>query len=151
MLGTNYLLTTIVFEKWVNNAFVPIGQISNPVGTQFSFIDNSLLQGVNTYRVRLVLQGGRESVSETVTLYYAAGDFLLYPNPVGQNEMLHIVVNDLSNEVPFQVLDNYGRVVKQGMLDDVNNLVRVDNLAKGLYFIRFVNEGKVRVKRVVLY
>ena len=59
--------------------------------------------------------------------------FSLYPNPV--SEALTINFNGVSNE-EYSIIDNFGSVVKRGVLENMSTEISVSALSPGLYYFK---------------
>ena len=59
--------------------------------------------------------------------------FSLYPNPV--SEALTIDFNGLSKE-EYLIIDNFGSVVKRGVLENMSTKISVSGLSAGLYYFK---------------
>jgi hypothetical protein len=59
--------------------------------------------------------------------------FSLYPNPV--SEALTIDFNGVSNE-EYLIIDNFGSVVKRGVLENISTEISVSELSAGLYYFK---------------
>ena len=59
--------------------------------------------------------------------------FSLYPNPV--SEALTIDFNGVSNE-EYSIIDNFGSVVKRGVLENMSTGISVSELSAGLYYFK---------------
>ena len=59
--------------------------------------------------------------------------FSLYPNPV--SEFLTINFNGESNE-EYSIIDNFGSVVKRGVLENMSTEISVSELSTGLYYFK---------------
>ena len=59
--------------------------------------------------------------------------FSLYPNPV--SEALTINFNGVSNE-EYSIIDNFGSVVKRGVLENMTTEISVSELSAGLYYFK---------------
>ena len=59
--------------------------------------------------------------------------FSLYPNPV--SEFLTINFNGESNE-EYSIIDNFGSVVKRGVLENMSTEISVSELSAGLYYFK---------------
>ena len=59
--------------------------------------------------------------------------FSLYPNPV--TEVLTIDFNGVSNE-EYSIIDNFGSVVKKGVLETMSTEISVSELSAGLYYFK---------------
>ncbi len=61
----------------------------------------------------------------------------LYPNPA--LNVLNVNINpDLINQ-PYSIIDGLGRVVLNGKLNDVENTINVEQLSKGIYYLKLSN------------
>ncbi len=59
--------------------------------------------------------------------------FSLYPNPV--SEALTINFNGVSNE-EYSIIDNFGSVVKRGVLENMSTEISVSELSAGIYYFK---------------
>lgn len=69
--------------------------------------------------------------------------FTVYPTPA--IDILHVEVSPggVSGNCSFQILDIFGRVVKQEPVVSGSFVADVSGLDSGLYFVRFVNDGRI--------
>jgi surface protein len=58
----------------------------------------------------------------------------LYPNPV--ISILNIKVDDNLINEPYDVFDSLGRVVLKGKLNDIDTSINVEQLSKGIYYLK---------------
>ena len=138
LLGTVYKIDFIVLEKFDGNKFVPIQQLNFITSTGITFIDNAVTQGANTYRVKIVLAGGGVVYSESETVYYFASEpFIVYPNPVSQQETINILSSDNSGDVQLRIFNAMGQKVYERIVDDVRITIPAVLFQRGLYFLRF--------------
>jgi hypothetical protein len=56
----------------------------------------------------------------------------LYPNPV--ISILNID-NNLTNQ-PYKIIDNLGKVILKGNLNEGDNSINVEQLSKGIYYLK---------------
>ena len=71
----------------------------------------------------------------------------IYPNPA--NDVLHCEVSQelaVGNSV-LQILDVFGRMVKQESVTSASFVTNVHNLDSGLYFVRLVTDGQIVVTK----
>jgi hypothetical protein len=59
---------------------------------------------------------------------------LLYPNPV--INVLNIKVDDILINQPYDIFDSLGRVVLKGKLNEVETTINVEQLSKGIYYLK---------------
>lgn len=152
LLGTTYNINRIVLEKFDGTNYIAIQQLS-PVNTMSpSFTDGQLQQGLNIYRIRLELKGGAMIHSQNVTVYYIPNtDFVIYPNPVQQGQMLYVLPADLSQTVRLQVINSLGQKIYESVVDDLPTPVPTGKLSKGFYLFRFIKEdGSTSVFKILV-
>ena len=80
-----------------------------------------------------ITDGGLDC-SSLDTETFVTSNLKLYPNPV--INVLNVKVdNNLINQ-PYNVFDSLGRVVLNGNLDDVETTINVEQLSKGIYYLK---------------
>lgn len=151
-LGTTYNINHIVLEKFDGTNYITIQQLS-PINTMApGFTDGQLQQGLNIYRIRIELNGGTAIYSQTATVYYIPNsDFVIYPNPVQQGQMLYVLSADLSQTVRLQVINSLGQKIYESIVDDLPTPVPTGKLSKGFYLFRFIKEdGNTSVFKILV-
>lgn len=115
---------------------------------RYEMADEQALPGVNYYRLQMVDIDKHISYSPVRQVLFKQGEetILIYPNPVTSN--LTIQSAQTMSDVPYQLTDIRGRVLIQGRLNDRVNIISMENLSKGMYFIR-IGEGSVQSFRVI--
>ena len=137
-LGTDYLISKIVFEKLTSGVFIGLKEINTISGLSFSATDNSVQKGVNTYRARIELKDGRIIYSATTQVFYFKNsEIVIYPNPVVQDHAITIQMSALQNQ-QIKITDIAGRVVYNAATNSTIEKIQV-SFAKGLYFITISN------------
>jgi hypothetical protein len=149
-LGTSYNVKSMTWQKLTTNGYMSLQTIDNISGLTYSYVDNSLTHGLNVYRVQIVLLDGRVIDSETVTVYYAAEPYIVYPNPVPQNHPVTLISND-PDIAQLQVYNTLGQKLSEKTLSDFSNTIPTDRLAKGIYLLRIVkdNQAQATLKLIV--
>lgn len=152
-LGTLYGITTIVLEKFSAGRYMPYETINQPGSLQIIFSDTKLANGLNIYRAKLELAGGKKIYSAPETVYSFSGNsFIIFPNPIAQGQPLEILTNsNIISDITLMVYDSYGRKIIKKTLNNFQEKLPTDKLPKGLYFFRFIVDGeKDTIKRVVV-
>ena len=152
-LGTLYGIDAIVLEKYAAGRYLPFETINWPGNLQINFTDNKLANGLNIYRAKLELAGGRIIYSQPETVYSFSGNsFIIFPNPVAQGQPLEILTNSkIISDITLIVYDSYGRKIIQKTLNNFQEKLPTDKLPKGLYFFRLIVEGeKDTIMRVIV-
>ena len=147
-LGTLYNINKIVFEKFNGTDYVPLQQVTNPSALTLYYADASLKKGLNVYRVKLELAGGRVIYSSIETVYFFNGsEFIVYPNPAFQYSPITILSDNQFEPATLQVINMQGQKVYEMKLNDISNQLPVGRLSKGLNLLRITRKDQ---KDVVL-
>ena len=147
-LGSLYNVNKIVFEKFDGINYVPLQQITNLSSLLFNYTDASLKKGLNVYRVKLELAGGRVIYSSIEMVYYFNGaEFIVYPNPASQYQPITILSDNQFEPAILQVINMQGQKIYEMKLNDVSNQLPVGRLSKGLNLFRIIRKDQ---KDVVL-
>jgi hypothetical protein len=129
-LGTLFRVSEVSLQKLTASGFVTISTVRNPTTTSFRFNDPNLVQGENTYRMKVVL---------------------IYPNPTPQSQNLRILTNE-SGRYTAYLFDGQGRMLWSKLITSTLTLFPSINLSKGVYYIRFDDrDGKPFTEKVVIY
>ena len=152
ILGTLAGVQEIKFQKFISGQYQTINTINQPLSTVFNYADNSLLKGINQYRVLIQLTNGSIIESEHVQVYYLPGDpVIVFPNPAKINERINIIAKDIG-VYKIQVMDANGRKVHEQILNDVLTQLPSFTLSRGLYFIRIIGEeGFSTTQKLIVY
>ena len=135
-------------EKFDGVNYVPLQQIINPSSLSFNFIDAALSKGLNVYRIKLELAGGKVIYSSVETVYYLKeSEFIVYPNPALQYQPITIVSDNQFGPATLQVINMQGQKVYEMELNNVSNQLPTGRLSKGLHLLRIIRKDQ---KDVVL-
>ena len=117
-----------------------------------SYIDNLPKDGTYTYSVYAATDGGQmsEPVSVTVEVVFdEVGEatetvISVYPNPA--KNMLNITVN---GDFEYSLVNGMGQVVSNGTSNGIQQ-INVNNMAKGVYFLRITAGTQMNVQKIVI-
>ena len=149
-LGTIYNIKTITWQKLGPGGYISLQTVNTLQGLHFSYTDNVLLHGLNTYRVKIELMDGRVIYSESETIYFADEPYLIYPNPVAQYQDVTIINNDADN-AQLQVFNSMGVKVYETKITGWTNRIPTGKLNKGLYLLRIIKADRKNVLKLVVY
>jgi hypothetical protein len=114
---------------------------------RYELIDVNPLPGINYYRLRMVDIDEHESYSPVRQVLFNNGEtILIYPNPV--QDKLTIQSANSMNDMPYQLLDIRGRILLEGRLNNQVNVISLESLSKGMYFLK-LGEGAVQTFRII--
>ncbi|QHT65517.1 S8 family serine peptidase [Rhodocytophaga rosea] len=133
-LGTIYGIDRILVERQKNGIFETIHTIQ-PESKQVRIQDTHPLQGLNTYRIRILFPTGKEIISETVRSYFVADPpVMVFPNPVSNAEKLQVFSKEFaSQEVVFRLFDLNGKIKLTTHLLSSRETIPLNGLLPGLY------------------
>jgi hypothetical protein len=138
----------IVFEKLSGNVYAPFQTINNPTALTYNFTDAQLKKGLNIYRVKLELAGGRIIYSSVETVNYFNGtEFIVYPNPAAQYSPITILSDNQFEPATLQVINMQGQKIYEMKLNDLSTQLPAGRLSKGLNLLRITRKDQ---KDVVL-
>jgi hypothetical protein len=150
-VGTIYNLKSITWQKLTLNGYVSLQTISSMQGLRFSYTDNSLVHGLNVYRVRIETTDGRVFYSETVTVYFANSPYIIYPNPVLQYHDVTLISNDPGIS-QLQLFNSMGVKLYEKILSDWSNTIATGKLSKGIYLLRIIKDNQLQTTlKLVVY
>jgi len=65
----------------------------------------------------------------------------IFPNPTSDV----LMVKDIKNITHYKIVDIKGRLIKQGKIDQNNNIVRLNSLDAGLYILQLEGEKAIKI------
>ena len=138
LMGVKY----IIFQKLEDGEFVDFYQFI-PFDSKFKYqFQNSLEQGENTYRIKVIFQNNSEGFSNIETVFvFGESEYLIYPNPIRKYDDLKFKIKNPTNEI-WQLYNRLGALVLQKELKNVEEIETI-NLPSGMYFYRILSENKV--------
>jgi hypothetical protein len=147
-LGSLYNVSRIVVEKFNGSSYTPLQIITNPTSLSYNLTDAQLTKGLNVYRVKIELAGGRIIYSSVQTVYYFNGaEFIVYPNPAGQYQAITILSDNQFEPATLQIINMQGQKIYEMKLNDISNQIPAGKLSKGIYLLRIIRKDQ---KDVVL-
>lgn len=149
VLGSLYELKQIQFQKYEQGQFITLTQFFAPTDLFYRTEDLKLRDGVNIYRVVIILQDGTSIISDEVSLLYTSRDFLVFPNPINRLDGINIIAKETEN-VQFLLFDNLGRlVVQQDLLSPFEEVISKP-FTPGLYHYMILQEKERRAAGKIL-
>ena len=149
-IGSSYRVTAIAIEKLYPGGYRVMQTFGIPVQLQYTMMDTTLTQGVNTYRAKITLSNGQFVYSDVETVYYAgSGHYLVYPNPVVQSQAIHIIAAGLDNAV-FRLFNVWGQMVMEKTLYNFVEEIPARGLSKGIYFYTIIKDGRADTRGKII-
>jgi hypothetical protein len=151
-LGTLYRVRSISWEKLSAGTYRNL-QTVNPVsGLLLSYTDNTLVSGINTYRVKIELENGQIVYSQPESInYFANLPYIVYPNPAVQGQPVNILLKEPEPTV-VTVFNSIGAKLREINVNDITTTIPANSLSKGSYFLQFRSAGQAPVVlKLVVY
>lgn len=142
LLGTIFNVRSVQFQELKLNRWTAIATFESITNLNLSYEDNTLHNGINTYRAIVTLNSRTVLYSNIANVYYfAKGLFVIMPNPVIQGQNLIILSNNFEVNI-FMIYDIEGRQVLQKKLTQQRENIPTIQLAKGIYIATIFNDKK---------
>ena len=118
---TLYNINKVVLEKFNGTEYIPLQQIVNPSLLVLSFTDATLKKGLNVYRVKLELEGGKVIYSSIETVnYFNGSEFIVYPNPALQYYPVTILSDNQFEPATLHMINMQGQKIYEMKLNDIS-------------------------------
>jgi hypothetical protein len=112
-----------------------------PRELNYSFSDLLSDGGFLTYQVKIVFKNGPPLLSDTIELIIESqGKVVVWPNPVTQNDYLHIISDGNST---FRILSPLGEIIYEQKLTLFKDEIDIESLPTGLYFYQLLNGATI--------
>lgn len=148
--GTVYNISEVIFQEFIANKWQTISTLQNINGTYFTYEDDTLHTGINTYRAAVELNNGSIIYSNEASVNYFGNDlFVMFPNPVHYSQKLVVLSNNFL-ENTLQIYDATGRKVLQQQINNTRSEISVLHLARGIYFVVIFNNNQKLFTRKLL-
>lgn len=118
-------------------SFTKIGEVAGAVNssstTEYSFIDNTPISGINYYRLKQVDIDERSEYSRIVAVENTTREFSVYPNPV-YNKLVVAGLKETTKPYRYIITNPSGQTVLAGVLP-ADNSIYIESLPRGLYYL----------------
>jgi len=139
-LGTAYNVNEVAIEKLTRSGFVSFRPVPNASILGYNFTDTTLLEGGNSYRVRIDLANGQTIYSQVETIYYLPGiNYLVFPNPARTYFQLVSKDNDNTELLLYNAIGQ--KVLTKKITSAVQN-ISIHQMNSGLYFVVILQKNK---------
>lgn len=109
---------------------------NSAVAIDYTYTDMTPLSGANYYRLNQIDQDSKSELSNVVSVNLSTDGFTaskLFPNPASSN----ITISNIQVGTTYKIVSASGQVVGSGMATSNNQVIAVNQLAAGLYFVQF--------------
>ncbi len=122
------------------SAFIAIGTVATKgLGSNYHFVDNNPIIGINYYRLKMIDKDGTYSYSElrTVNFKQETTSLSIYPNPILNGKLNIDFGEKVTSKMHYQILNSSGIQIQQGVIVNRQETIDVPRLRKGVYVLQF--------------
>ncbi len=142
-------VASIKIERKAGDTYQTIAEISDPQSLNITYRDQNPSQGLNTYRIQMVLEDGTEFASEDAEFFFLTTvPFATFPNPV--EDGITVFTSDFSDqEVWLEVFSLDGRLIMKKPIPTDQEFVFLDFLRQGIYAISIYANSGERLEKLI--
>lgn len=142
-LGSLYGVKKVIIDQFRQQEWQQLA-MAFPVSNQLFFLDPAPIPGVNTYRVRLVMDNGETILGESVNINFAGDAGIVFPNPA-QSWKIVVLFEVAEEPRRFILRDIAGHLILEKGLDDTRTDLSIASLVPGYYFWEVVGIASERL------
>ncbi len=148
-LSSIHEVAFVVVERKNGTAFTAVGELTDINSLSPTFLDTQPEQGLNQYRVRVVLNDGRSYTSEETDLVFLSSTpFITLPNPIDNG--ITVYTADFSDqEVQLEIFSVDGKRIFKKTITEEQEFVLLETLRPGLYALRLSASGGAELSKLV--
>ncbi len=142
-------VSRVAIEKKIGDTYATIGQVDLPNTLTPTFLDAKPAQGLNRYRVTVVLEDGTTYTSEEADLLFlTTTPFITLPNPIDNG--VTVFTSDFDNQTAwFELYSLDGKIVFRKEITDKQEFVLLDGLQQGVYLLRLYSTAGSKMSKLV--
>jgi hypothetical protein len=141
-IGTTLNVKSFTFEKLTNTGYINLQTIQPVTTLSFELTDKNLVDGVNTYRVKIELANGKVIYSSNQSIYYLLTTrYFIFPNPVKVSGYLSVLAKDEPENSHLLLFNTLGQKVLEYRLTQTVETVPLQGLKNGIYFVLIKKNG----------
>lgn len=150
-IGSGHDVAEVDFATYQANGTTANGGFFFNFGTTTGIVNGSQLSLGTHYFVcqAHAFMGMKGTITVTalgVNDFQLAKSFSVFPNPT--IDFINVKANGDLNNLPYTLIDQNGRVVCEGKLEDVSNSIDVRQLSAGIYFLQ-VGDDKRQIFKLM--
>ena len=143
----------VVERSASGNSYSSIGKVmangNSSSISNYQFNDANPNAGVNFYRLKMVDADLKSEYSKVVKIDFSKNyTIAISPNPA--KSYFNVTVANISAPMILEITDVSGRVLQTQIISNQNNVVPVNSLSKGLYFIKLKNANTSYTEKLVI-
>ncbi|MGG7666965.1 T9SS type A sorting domain-containing protein [Dyadobacter sp. BHUBP1] len=136
-------------RNWAQIGFIDSNSPEGESNTKsvYSFTDEAPIADKNYYRLKQMDFNGQHEYSLIRVVHFGVmNDFNIYPNPVKSE----VSIDGLAGAGTIRLYDTTGRVIANKAVSETSNVISLEGLSEGLYYLHIIYNGKATVKSLVI-
>ena len=143
-----------VLRRTKSGGFNVIGQLKAAGNSQvikhYVFMDESAPGFVTDYQIRLISEGGSNSMSDICSVAAFSGSEAMkvsvYPNPA--ESLINVTIPDQDMPCEYALYSHSGQRIKQGFVSAQNAVISISSVNSGLYMLQIKTESGLHCEKV---
>ncbi len=147
-----YNIEKIELVKIINNVESVISTMDDINSKTFSLVDTDPINGINKYKINLILKNNNVISSLIVDANYLGNDlFFVHPTLLSKNEALSIEAKKDENATFYLYTIGGQNTITSPLLSKTNN-INLKNTASGIYIYKIItNSGEMQTGKIAVY
>jgi len=145
--SSGQVLRTIISDG-IQNTYV-IGDFNTNSSSKKSasiFDKPTYIEQPSIYLIKFKEEGGNEVITK-ISPTTSSNIFNVFPNPV--SSILNISTDNKTINFDIKIFNIEGKMILQKSLTKANNLINVESLSKGIYFLQMKTTEEIFVEKVI--
>ena len=140
-INTSYFMVQRSTNGSTFNNIGSVQAVNTSGNNEYSFTDESPVNGINYYRLQMVDIDGRTTYSFIIKIAFGnTSELKVFPNPAKNI----ITVNGLQNKGVIKIIAADGKLIRQIVVASNTSNIDISALAKGLYILQYNDDGKMQ-------
>lgn len=141
------------FERLTDDQQWETITISSGESLSYAILDSNPNDGPNTYRINIEFFNGTSLQSEGLTTFFVkTRDFIVYPNPIRNNESLRVFSKKIEDNCTFQLISPLGELILESTIIDERSFIDLPVLTDGMYYYKiYQNKNILASGKIVIF
>ncbi|MFZ1799330.1 MAG: T9SS type A sorting domain-containing protein, partial [Chitinophagaceae bacterium] len=145
-INTSYFMLQRSTNGTTFNNIGKVEAVNTSGNNEYSFTDESPVNGINYYRLQMVDIDGKTTYSFIIKIVFGnTSELQVFPNPAKNI----ITVNGLQSKGTLKIIATDGKLIKQITITGISLQIDMSKLAKGMYILQYYNEVKTDQVKII--
>lgn len=145
-INTSYFMLQRSTNGTTFNNIGKVEAVNTSGNNEYSFTDESPVNGINYYRLQMVDIDGKTTYSFIIKIVFGnTSELQVFPNPAKNI----ITINGLQSKGTIKIIAADGKLIKQITITGISLQIDISKLAKGMYILQYYNEVKTDQVKII--